>query len=221
MAFLIRGFELAEVLRFVILDDHPLVRRALFDNLVRGLGDIQLCYEGASVADAVQVIQEMGCDCAILDLDLGDNRSPVSNVEELHATGIPILVVSALGDPALVRSTLLAGAQGFISKQADIEHFVNAVQATINGEQYMSPEIASALLAGADIAVELSDRERTAMTLYASGLKMTSVARQMDVSVGTAQEYIKRVRAKYAKSGNPLSTKTELYQQARSEGMLP
>ncbi len=212
---------MAQVLRFVILDDHPLVRRALSDNLTRSFGEVQLCYEGASVSEAVRIINEFGCDCAILDLDLGDNRSPVGNVEELHASGIPILVVSALGDPSLVRSTLLAGALGFISKQADIEQFTHAVQATINGEQYMSPEIASALLAGAEIAVDLSDRERTAMTLYASGLKMTSVARQMDVSVGTAQEYIKRVRAKYAKSGNPLSTKTELYQQARSEGLLP
>ncbi|MDO9484986.1 MAG: response regulator transcription factor [Actinomycetota bacterium] len=212
---------MSEALRFVILDDHPLVRRALADNLSRGFGDIRLCYEGASVADAIHVISEEGCDCAILDLDLGDQRSPVSNVEELHSAGIPILVVSALGDPALVRATLFAGALGFISKQAAIEHFVSAVQAAINGEQYMSPEIAAALLAEADVAVELSDRERTAMTLYASGLKMASVARQMDVSVGTAQEYIKRVRAKYARSGNPLSTKTELYQQARSEGMLP
>lgn len=208
-------------LRFVILDDHPLVRRALWDNLVLRLDDIRLCYEGASVSEAVRVIAIDGCDCAILDLDLGDQRSPVSNVEELHATGVPILVVSALGDHVLVRSTLLAGALGYISKQADVDLFMHAVQATIAGKQYMSPEIASALIAGSENAVELSDRERTAMTLYASGLKMTSVARQMDVAVGTAQEYIKRVRAKYAKSGNPLSTKTELYQQARSEGMLP
>ncbi len=205
----------------MILDDHPLVRRALADNLTRSLGEIEICYEGASVAEAARIIDEVGCDCAILDLDLGDNRSPVSNVEALHASGVPILVVSALGDPSLVRSTLLAGALGFISKQADLELFMHAVQATIAGEEYMSPEIASALLASPEVAVELSERERTAMTLYASGLKMTSVARQMEVSVGTAQEYIKRVRAKYAKSGNPLSTKTELYQQARSEGMLP
>lgn len=205
----------------MILDDHPLVRRALADNLSRGFGEIEICYEGASVAQAVVKIDAAGCDCAILDLDLGDHRSPVSNVEALQASGVPILVVSALGDPALVRSTLLAGALGFISKQAEVELFMHAVQATINGEQYMSPEIAAALLASPELTVELSERERMAMTLYASGLKMTSVARQMDVSVGTAQEYIKRVRAKYARSGNPLSTKTELYQQARSEGMLP
>ena len=212
---------MAEGLCFVILDDHPLVRRALWDQLHRHFDDIRFCYEGSSVSDAVEIISSNGCDCAIVDLDLGDQKSPVSNVEALHATGVPILVVSALGDPSLVRSTLLAGALGYISKQTEADVFLQAVQATVNGEQYMSPEIASALLAGTDSAVDLSDRERTAMTLYASGLKMTSVARQMDVSVGTAQEYIKRVRAKYAKSGNPLSTKTELYQQARSEGLLP
>ena len=212
---------MADVTSIVILDDHPLVRRALIDNLTAHLSRIHITYEGACMADALEVVSNSRCDCAILDLDLGDDRSPINNVEDLYASGVRILVVSALGDPAIVRSALAAGALGYISKQAEVDEFIRAVQATINGQQYMSREIASALLASADVAVELSERERTAMTLYASGLKMTSVARQMDVSVGTAQEYIKRVRAKYAKSGNPLSTKTELYQQARSEGMLP
>ena len=59
------------------------------------------------------------------------------------------------------------------------------------------------------------------MTLYASGLKMRTVARQMGVTEGTAQEYIKRVRAKYLKAGSPIPTKTDMYRRAQAEGLLP
>ena len=52
-------------------------------------------------------------------------------------------------------------------------------------------------------------------------MKMTTVARQMGVNVATTREYIKRVRQKYAKAGNPLPTKVDLYQQARADGLLP
>jgi DNA-binding CsgD family transcriptional regulator len=68
--------------------------------------------------------------------------------------------------------------------------------------------------------VQLSDQERAALTLYASGLKMSAVARRMGVSEPTINEYIKRVRAKYSTVGNPLPTKVHLYRLAQSEGWL-
>ena len=43
----------------------------------------------------------------------------------------------------------------------------------------------------------------------------------MSVKPATAQEYIKRVRAKYLKAGTPLPTKTDMYRMARSEGLVP
>ena len=50
---------------------------------------------------------------------------------------------------------------------------------------------------------------------------MEAVSRRMGVSVTTAQEYIKRVRAKYLKAGTPVPTKTDMYRMARSEGLVP
>ena len=67
----------------------------------------------------------------------------------------------------------------------------------------------------------LSERERTAMVLYASGLTIDSVARRMGVKSSTAAEFIKRVREKYLKAGNAIPTKADLYRQARDEGLVP
>lgn len=207
--------------RFVILEDHPLVREALAERLTARLTDVDFTYSGASVPEALAAVAADGADCIILDLDLDDGRTPVANVLDLADTDVPILIVSALGDQASIRASLMAGAAGFVSKQAQTPELIEAVQATLRGEQYTSPEVAAALLAGSATSVPLSDQERRAMVLYASGLKMRTVARRMGVTEGTAQEYIKRVRAKYLKAGTPVPTKTDMYRMARSEGLVP
>jgi DNA-binding CsgD family transcriptional regulator len=66
----------------------------------------------------------------------------------------------------------------------------------------------------------LSDQERRALQLYASGLKMTAVAHTMNVSPHTAKEYIARVRAKYAAAARPARTKTDLYREAVRDHLL-
>jgi len=205
----------------IILEDHPLVREALMEKLVSHFGDIVFAYSGPDIEAAVKVLATSEVHCVILDLDLNDKRSALDNILALTEHSAPVLIVSALGDSATIRSALAMGAKGFVSKQAEPAILMEAVVATLGGEEYTSPEVASALLSAPGPQVKLSDQERRAMVLYASGLKMTSVARQMGITAGTADEYIKRVRAKYRKSGIAVSTKTDLYRVAQSEGLIP
>jgi DNA-binding NarL/FixJ family response regulator len=205
----------------IILEDHPLVREALMEKLVSHFGDIVFAYSGPDIEAAFKVLATTEVHCVILDLDLNDKRSALDNILALTEHSAPVLIVSALGDSATIRSALAMGAKGFVSKQAEPAILMEAVVATLRGEEYTSPEVASALLSAQGPQVKLSDQERRAMVLYASGLKMTSVARQMGITAGTADEYIKRVRAKYRKSGIAVSTKTDLYRVAQSEGLIP
>lgn len=207
--------------RFVILEDHPLVREALAERLVRHLGDVDFVYTGDSVSAALSAIEVRGVDCVVMDLDLNDSVSPIVNVVSLAETGAPVLIVSALGDGVTIRAAFTAGVIGFLSKSAEPEEFVAAIEAALRGDKYTSAEAAAAMLADSDSLVDLSDQERRAMVLYASGLKMRAVARHMGVSESTAREYVRRLRAKYEKAGAPLPSKTELYRMAQREGILP
>lgn len=189
--------------------------------LVPHLEDVDIIYAGDSIGEASSAIEAQGADLVVLDLDLNDGRSPVANVAAIADLGVPVIVVSALGDPATIRACLAAGVLGYVSKQARPEEVLQALQSALRGEQVMSPEVASALLHQADDQLNLSEQERRAMVLYASGLKMESVARRMNVSRTTAEEYIKRVRAKARKAGTPLPTKTDMYRMAQRAGMLP
>ncbi|MCX6422005.1 MAG: response regulator transcription factor [Actinobacteria bacterium] len=212
--------QLAQVLKFVVLEDHPLVRSAIIRDVLQRLGKVQVLYEGASLAEALDTARTTDVDCAVLDLDLGDGTNPADNVRALVDAGVPVLVISALADPMVVRESMSAGALAYVSKQADADVMQEAIQSTLAGKPFMSPDIALAIISDLQAEVKLSDQERLALSLYASGLKMTTVARRMDVSVTTAQEYIKRVRAKYTKAGQAVSTKTDLYRIAKKRGLI-
>jgi DNA-binding NarL/FixJ family response regulator len=206
--------------RFVILEDHPLVRSALRNKLVLDFEDSEIAYEGPSIEEAIRVIEKEPVDCVLLDLDLGDQSHPIDNLRLLVDAGAKVMVLSTLGDPAIVRQAMAHGALAYVSKSGDESQIRDAITSTLAGLPFMSPEIALALMSDADAQVKLSEQERTALSLYASGMKMIAVARIMNVSVTTAQEYIKRVRAKYTKAGYTVSTKTDLYRVAKKSGLV-
>ena len=206
--------------RIAILEDHPLMLRALSSNLALHLPDTEFIYQGKSISDAVSAITTSGCDLVILDLDLGDGIPPIQNLEKLLSTGTPVLIVSALAEPFLVRQALTKGASGFISKNANEATLLDAVNSIMSGENYMSADIATILLSS-KTDPGLSAQEKQALSLYASGLKLDAVARSMNLSRSTASEYIQRARKKYIKVGVNLPTKTDLYRQAQKDGLLP
>jgi len=181
----------------------------------------EVAYSGGSLHEALDCARSTSVDCAILDLDLGDGRSPILNTSDLVEAGVPVLIVSALADPATVRAALQVGALGFVSKQAPTDEFEEALRATVEGNPFTSRDVAAILYSDHNPAVPLTDRERTAMILYASGMKIESVARRMNVKPATAGEYIKRVREKYLRAGTPIPTKTDMYRRARDEGLVP
>ena len=206
--------------RIAIVEDHPLMLRALSSNLALHLPDTEFIYQGKSISDALSAITISGCDLVLLDLDLGDGIPPIQNLEKLLATGAPVLIVSALAEQFLVRQALTNGASGFISKNANEATLIDAVKSIISGENYMSADIATILLSD-NTDPGLSAQEKQALSLYASGLKLDAVARSMNLSRSTASEYIQRARKKYIKVGVNLPTKTDLYRQAQKDGLLP
>ena len=212
-----------------IFEDHPMMREALAHNIVLHLPDANISYKGSSIIDFFKYLSgntnPLAIDnprnlFAILDLDLGDDSHPLDNLAQLCERNIAVIVVSALAKPQVVRLMLKNGAAAFVSKNAESEALRDAILATIRGQQYMSPDIAVALLADDDVAVNLSQKEREALALYASGLKLDAVADAMSISRSTASEYIQRARKKYTKAGISLPTKTDLYRQAQKDGLL-
>lgn len=201
-----------------IIDDHALVREGLVGTLSRR-DDIQVVHVGECAADVLQL--EPAPDIVLLDLDLDGKAASAEEAAAMIDRGSRVLVVSALGSPVLIRDMVRAGVSGFVPKRDTSESLLEAIDAVLNGEHWTPPDLA-AILANDHAATrpKLSERERRVLVLYASGLKMAAVARQLGISMHSAKTYLDRVRAKYAASGLRAGTKTELYQAAVRDGLI-
>lgn len=179
------------------------------------LADVEVVYAGPDPA-AVPA----GTDLVLLDIDLGPGTGPVAQLTaDLVASGAAVLLVSALAEASRIRPGLVAGALGYVPKRAGAETLYEAIEAALRGESYVSPEMAAVMMAANDTP-DLSDQERSALRLYASGLKLESVARRMNVSPSTVREYLARVRRKYAGVGREVRTKSDMYAAALRDGLI-
>ena len=208
-------------IRVAIVDDHRVVLDGLRIWLSSQTADVD-------VAIAVTSWQEFlrhpafPVDVVLLDLDLGDDLPAGAKIVQLGVLGIEVVVLSTFADPRRVREAMAAGALGYVPKSEDSEEILRALRAAARHESHVTPALAAMMVAEDDAqpAPSLSPQERRALVLYASGLPMKSVARQLDISVETAKTYLGRVREKYAQVGREARTKIALHRRAVEDGLL-
>ncbi|MFN8126355.1 MAG: response regulator [Candidatus Nanopelagicales bacterium] len=203
-----------------VIDDHLLIR----DGLVAALRQdgFVVTYAGVRPSGLLDLDPPVPVDVVLLDLDLGtEGVATVADVSAMAEHGWRVLIVSAMADVERVREFLRAEVAGFVPKWEPHETLVYSIIGAAGGADMTSREVAGIIASDDDPRrPTLSDQELRALQLYASGMKMASVARQMNVSIHTAKEYIARVRAKYAAAGRPAHTKTALYREALRDHLV-
>jgi DNA-binding NarL/FixJ family response regulator len=206
-------------IRVVVLDDHALFHQGLVAWLGANEPSIEVAYSGTDVAAALA--SAPGADVVLLDLDLGPDAPTLpSLVSQFQSVGCRVLIVSALGSPRVVRQGLAAGALGYMSKREEPAELLKAIRKVAAGDGFLTPEMAAILAEAPEDVPNLSIQELTALRLYASGMKLDSVARRMNVSPATAKEYLDRVRAKYAQAHRSVRSKSDMHRAAIEDGFL-
>ncbi len=203
-------------MRIAIIDDHALVRSGLAGVVARDMG-ATVVHQGADPAVVLDLVPLP--DVLLLDLDLGSTAADPHLAGRIQAAGCRVLVVSALADARAVSAMLDAGVSGFVSKREPPETLVEAITEVMADGTWTSPEVA-ALVLTSPRRPALSEVQERVLILYASGMKLDSVARAMGISPGTAATHLKRARAKYALVGRDTSSRVDLYREAVRDGFI-
>ncbi len=213
--------RLTEAIAIAAVDDHPIILDSVA-SWVRAAGDdIRLTGTAATVA-ALLAGPGRHARVVLLDLDLGDGTTVEENVAAIGAAGPAVLVLSASDRPGPVRAAMRAGALGYVLKNEPTSQIRAAIMEVAAGRDWISPRLA--YIFATDDAPDrpaLSEQERRALQLYATGMPLKSVARKMAISDETAKQYLQRTRQKYARSGREARTKLELYHRAVEDGHIP
>lgn len=208
-------------IRIGAVDDHPVILSGLAVALAHHL-------PGSRVAPIERTVPAMlahpveSVDLVLLDVQLHDGQDPADNVTALREHGWPVLIFTQDERQHALSRCLRAGAAGILSKGEELATIAVAVRTVLGGQPYLSPDWAAVLAGDGEwLGPSLTTREIEAVRLYAAGMKLSSVARRLNVSEDTARTYLMRARSKYAQAGRPAATKTDLFVRAVEDGLLP
>jgi len=129
-------------MKFLLIDDHVLIREALL-GVLKDLRRDATVLEAANCHQAEQLVEEhTDLEVILLDLNLpdGDGFRLLAQLRE-HYPAISIIVLSASNDRDYVVRALDLGAVGFIPKSAQRAVMVSALELVLSGGIYIPPEI--------------------------------------------------------------------------------
>jgi len=190
------------VIRVLIADDHPIVRRGLKQTLSE-TDDIVVAGEAENCAEALQKLKEHRFDVVLLDIAM-PGRGGIDVLNEKKSLGIktPALMLSIFPEDQYAVRALKSGASGYLTKNCDAETLVEAIRKVAVGGTYVSAELAERL--AADLIRNkqkpphelLSDREYEVLKQVASGKSTREIAVKLNLSVQTISTYRARIRQK-------------------------
>ena len=161
--------------------------------------------------------------CLLLDV-----RLPGVSGMELHAkmrdsgVSLPVIIMTAHGDMAMVRKALKAGAVEFLIKPFQDEELLQAVQQAfaLDRTQRQADTLLSSIQARAEM---LTERERQVMELVTAGLTNKEIADKLFLSVVTSKlhrgQVMRKMRAESLADLVKMSAKIQLRDRQQNTGI--
>jgi DNA-binding NarL/FixJ family response regulator len=192
--------------RVLLVDDHDLFRTGL-RNLLEERG-IQIAGEAGEGADAVRLVRELAPEVVVMDLNM-PGMTGIEAIRQIHGfaplTRVLVLTISDQDDDVL--DAILAGACGYLLKDASVDELSRGIGAAAVGESLVSPAIAGKVLqqvratavspeAADTIRAELSERELDVLKLIAAGNDNAMIAAQLHISPKTVKNHISNILMK-------------------------
>ena len=209
------------MIRILVVDDHAVVRSGL-KLLLSAEPDLEVVGEAGNARDAVFEVRAQKPDVVLLDVVMPGESGIEAVPKLLHESPeTKVLVLSMQDDPNYVREAFAAGASGYVLKEAADAEVVDAIRQVADGGSYVHPVLGARMVAAdaqakaAAAADPLSDREREVLTLLALGHTNQEIAKQLYISVRTAETHRAHIMRKLG-----LETRAALVRYAIAHGLL-
>ncbi len=193
-------------LRVLVVDDHDLFRTGL-RNLLEEQG-VEVVGEASDGSQALRMTRDLAPDVVVMDLNMPGMSGVEATRHVTSAAPLTRVVVLTISDQdSDVLDAILAGACGYLMKDASIDELMAGIRAASIGESLISSHIAGKVLQriratsaqpqiAEQIRSELSDREIQVLKLIANGKDNSVIAAELHISPKTVKNHISNILMK-------------------------
>lgn len=189
--------------RIVIADDHALAREGLRAMLERS-GQFTVVGEAASGEEALALCAQCAPDVALLDIRYGDGIDGLEAARQMAnvAPQVAVVMLTMHETADYLRAAIMAGARGFITKDASREELLGAISQVCAGSLAFPPDLMRRVVSSPErsptfaLLERLSPREREVLEALADGGTNKEIAIRLGISPGTVKTHVERLIGK-------------------------
>ncbi|NAS22220.1 response regulator [Herbidospora sp. NEAU-GS84] len=187
----------------VIADDQPLLRHSLAA-VIGAQPDMAMAGEAGTGDEAVAVCAATRPDVVLMDIRM-PGMDGIEATRRILAAGdeARVIVLTMFELDEYVRAALLAGASGFLLKDAHPDRLLDAIRRVHQGESLLAPSVLERLIesyvsrpAPAKSVKTLTERETEVLTLVGHGLSNDEIAARLTISIKTVKTHIGNLLSK-------------------------
>lgn len=189
-----------EIIRVLVADDHPVVRKGLQSCLSKH-SRLKVVGEAADGEEAIHRALELMPDVVLMDISMPKmNGLSATEAIRQQAPRLKVLVLSVHNNREYIFRIIKAGAHGYVSKEASPDELLHAIESVYAGETFFSPEVAKAALhqmvqngGRTEPFSQLTSREREVLILIAEGQSNKEIANGLGIGVRTIETHRERI----------------------------
>ena len=187
------------MIRVLLVDDHDLVRTGI-SRMLSDIDNIEIVAQAANGEDAIELYRNIKPDVVLMDVRMPGigGLEATRKICQLDSHAKVIAVTVCMDDP-YPNKLIEAGASGYVTKGANIQEMVAAIQAVYAGKKYLSPEIAQQIALksmepdGSSPFNLLSHRETQIALMIVNCEKVQSISDKLCLSPKTVNSYRYRI----------------------------
>jgi len=212
-------------LKVIVIDDHEVVREGLVI-VINGQPDMKVVGEANTAKDGLELLRKTKPDIIITDISMpGEDAFEFTKEFRLAAPDAKVIFLSAYATDFNLEKAIKSGGAGFIAKSEPSLKIVNALRDVVNGNAYLSSEVAHRVVHLPDNQMDLrkvvikreliTPRELEVLCRVAKGLTAKEIAKSLNISSKTVERHKSNIMGKLG-----IHTQVDLARYAIREGLV-